>query len=93
MCRERIILFPFPLPVLNKRRKKGDCFMNGSVKWFNDKKGFGFIECDDGVEDVFVHQSNIEMDGFRTLSENDCVEFDTEKDERGRLRAIKVKKL
>lgn len=67
--------------------------MTGTVKWFNDKKGFGFIEPDDGLEDFFVHQSNIDMDGFRTLSENDRVEFETGKDERGRTRAINVKKL
>ena len=47
----------------------------GTVKWFNDTKGFGFIE-EEGGEDVFVHHSEIKMDGFRTLAEGDRVEFE-----------------
>ncbi len=47
----------------------------GSVKWFSDKKGYGFIVPDDGGEDLFVHHSNIDMDGFRTLQEGQKVEF------------------
>jgi CspA family cold shock protein len=47
----------------------------GIVKWFNDKKGFGFIEREDGT-DVFVHHSAISMEGFRTLEEGDRVSFD-----------------
>ncbi|MEN8149752.1 MAG: cold shock domain-containing protein [Planctomycetota bacterium] len=47
----------------------------GTVKWFDDAKGYGFIE-EDGGEDVFVHHSEIQMDGFKTLSEGDRVEFE-----------------
>jgi CspA family cold shock protein len=47
----------------------------GTVKWFNDSKGFGFIQRPDG-DDVFVHHSAIEAEGFRTLSEGDQVQFD-----------------
>ncbi len=47
----------------------------GKVKWFNDAKGFGFIEQETG-EDVFVHFSSIQMDGFKTLAEGQMVEFD-----------------
>jgi CspA family cold shock protein len=47
----------------------------GRVKWFNEAKGFGFIEQEDG-QDVFVHYSAVDMDGFKTLHENQEVEFD-----------------
>ncbi len=55
---------------------------NGIVKWFSDKKGFGFIEMEDGG-DVFVHHSAISSSGFRTLSEGDRVTFDVEEGDRG----------
>ena len=47
----------------------------GTVKWFNDQKGYGFIAVEGG-DDVFVHQSSIEMEGFRSLNEGDSVEFE-----------------
>ena len=53
---------------------------NGTVKWFNPEKGFGFIADDNGGEDVFVHFSAIQVDGFKTLAEGQKVEFDTEPD-------------
>ncbi|SDL80452.1 cold-shock protein [Tessaracoccus oleiagri] len=49
---------------------------NGTVKWFNAEKGFGFIEVDGGGKDVFVHQSAIQTRGFRTLDEGQRVEFE-----------------
>jgi len=55
---------------------------NGIVKWFSDKKGYGFIEKEDGG-DIFVHHSAIDMSGFKTLSEGDRVTFDVEEGERG----------
>ncbi|MBW1892793.1 MAG: cold-shock protein [Deltaproteobacteria bacterium] len=55
---------------------------NGIVKWFSDKKGFGFIEQEDGG-DIFVHFSSITMSGFKTLSEGDRVTFDVEESDRG----------
>ncbi len=63
----------------------------GTVKWFNDKKGFGFITQDNG-NDVFVHQTEIQGDGFRTLAEGDKVEFEVIKDQKG-YKASKVVKL
>ncbi len=67
----------------------------GTVKWFNAEKGFGFIANDDGSDDVFVHFSAIQTDGFKTLNEGQKVSFDTEQDPKNssKLRAINVKPL
>ena len=54
----------------------------GTVKWFNQKKGFGFLEQEEG-EDVFVHFSSITGEGFKTLNEGDAVEFELEKTDKG----------
>jgi CspA family cold shock protein len=55
----------------------------GTVKWFNDQKGFGFITPEDGERDCFVHHSAIQSEGFRTLSEGDQVEFDMVEGQKG----------
>lgn len=66
---------------------------NGTVKWFNADKGFGFISNDDGSGDVFVHFSAIQTDGFKTLDEGQKVTFDTEPDPKNssKLRAVDVR--
>jgi cold shock CspA family protein len=56
---------------------------SGVVKWFNDQKGFGFITRDNGGKDVFVHQTAIKAQGFRTLSEGERVTFDVVNAEKG----------
>lgn len=61
---------------------------NGKVKWFNDAKGFGFIESENGT-DVFVHHTGINASGFKSLKEGDSVTFDTEEGKKG-LAAINV---
>ena len=61
----------------------------GSVKWFSDQKGYGFIIPNDGGEDIFVHYSNIDGDGFKTLREGQEVEFEVSQGRKG-LEATKV---
>lgn len=62
---------------------------SGAVKWFNDTKGYGFIRSEDG-KDVFVHQSEIQMDGFRSLKEGQKVEFEIKQGDKG-AKAVNVK--
>ena len=71
-------------------RKEQAIVAKGTVKWFNEAKGFGFISQENG-EDVFVHYSAIQGDGFRTLAEGDKVEFDVVKGPKG-YQAANVRK-
>lgn len=63
----------------------GFTMTTGTVKWFNDAKGFGFIEPDDGSGDVFAHFSAIQMEGFRTLKQGGRVSFDLVQGPKGQL--------
>lgn len=62
----------------------------GTVKWFDTLKGFGFIAPDDGSDDVFVHQTAIRMEGFRSLADGESVEYQVEVDQNGRRKAVQV---
>lgn len=65
---------------------------NGTIKWFNAEKGYGFISDDEGGDDVFIHFSAIQTDGFKTLSEGQRVTYETEPDPRNssKTRAVNV---
>ncbi len=64
----------------------------GTVKWFNPEKGYGFIS-QEGGEDLFVHWSEIQMDGYKTLDEGAAVEFEVTQGDNGKLQASNVRKL
>lgn len=63
---------------------KGRCMATGTVKWFNDAKGYGFITPDDGSEDLFAHFSAIQMGGFKTLKEGQKVSFEVTQGPKGK---------
>ena len=73
-------------------RKEDSEMAEGTVKWFNPEKGYGFISQSDG-EDLFVHFSEIQMDGFKTLDEGAAVSFDGTTGQNGKLQASNVVKL
>ena len=64
----------------------------GKVKWFNDEKGYGFITPDEGDRDLFVHHTGVNGTGFKTLQENEVVEYDFETGPKG-MKATKVRRL
>jgi cold shock protein len=76
----------------NSMKKEIKKMPQGTVKWFNDQKGFGFITVEDGGKDVFVHHSAIEGSGFKSLQEGDRVTFEIEQGAKGPA-AVHVKKL
>jgi len=76
---------------MTRRKKEEGTLESGRVKWFNNKKGFGFIQRENGP-DLFVHFTSINEEGFRSLNEGDEVSFDVEEGERG-PKAVNVNRL
>lgn len=68
---------------MGKISKEGLMIQKGTVKWWNDSKGFGFLIPSDGGKDVFAHYTELRMDGFKTLIEGQAVEFELKVSERG----------
>ena len=68
----------------------GETVANGTVKWFSEQKGYGFIKPDEGEKDIFVHYSNITLEGFKTLRDGQRVEYESVPGRRG-LEATNVK--
>jgi CspA family cold shock protein len=66
-----------------RKRKGGNYVATGTVKWFNDAKGYGFIAPEDGGKDLFVHHSNIAGDGFKSLTEGAKVEYESREGQKG----------
>lgn len=80
------------LGILNRKEGERNMRATGTVKWFNDAKGFGFIEQADGP-DVFVHYTAIQENGFKTLTEGQAVEFDVVEGPKGKQAANITKKV
>jgi CspA family cold shock protein len=76
---------------LGEKEETSSMSVEGTIKWFNEKKGFGFIQQDNGP-DVFVHYSSIKADGFKTLAEGQRVQFDIEEGAKG-PKAVNVVKI
>jgi cold shock protein len=70
---------------------KGTTMTTGTVKWFNTQKGYGFIQPDDGTQDVFVHISAVERSGIGNLHEGQKVSFERERGDRGKTSAVNLK--
>ena len=87
-------MLPSPQTYVSKavKQRNTNIMATGKVKWFNDQKGFGFITPDDGSKDLFVHHTAITGEGFKTLAENQAVEFEVQQSDKG-PRAANVKKL
>ncbi len=72
---------------------ENDAMSNGTVKWFNAQKGYGFIQPDDGSKDVFVHITAVERAGLHGLNEGQKVSFDLEQGQRGKTSAVNLKSI
>ncbi len=87
IARKRSVVFR-----VNRGKEERHVMAQGTVKWFNPDKGYGFISREDG-DDLFVHYSEIQMDGFKTLDEGQAVEFEITTGQNGKLQASAVHKL
>ncbi|CAD7705402.1 unnamed protein product [Ostreobium quekettii] len=75
---------------MGEKSPEGEGRQRGTVKWFNASKGFGFVTPEEGGEELFVHQTSIQSEGFRSLREGETVEFNVETGEDGRTKAVRV---
>lgn len=80
------------MPRATRATKERHVMAQGTVKWFSSEKGYGFISREGG-DDLFVHFSEIQMDGYKTLDEGDAVEFEITTGQNGKLQASNVRKL
>jgi CspA family cold shock protein len=78
-------------PVRTHNHEEGIEMPIGTVKFFNEQKGFGFIQPEDGGADSFVHISDVERSGMSTLRENQRVSYDVEQDQRGKMKATNLR--
>jgi CspA family cold shock protein len=83
ISREHQVLEGTDIPGSDDTRTEDGMRTSGTVKWFNDTKGFGFITREDGEKDCFVHHSAIQGSGFKSLAEGDRVEFDVVQGQKG----------
>lgn len=88
---EKMFLWVYIKSVTKKKWGVKIMVRTGKIKWFNNEKGYGFIENENG-EDIFVHYSSIKQEGYKTLSEGQIVEFELLETEKG-LQAINVKEV
>src|SRR3954451_8459321 len=83
LCQRPRRCLPAPPAIAARRSQEGIRMATGTVKWFNDDKGFGFITPDDPGKDLFVHHTGINAQGFKTLAEGARVSFDAEAGDKG----------
>ncbi len=85
------LLLAFRDPALGSTTIRDSQMPTGTVKFFNESKGFGFIQPEGGGADAFVHISDVERSGMSTLRENQRVSYDVEQDQRGKMKATNLK--
>jgi CspA family cold shock protein len=83
MCRAAVVASPAPPRSQSQENRRGGIMATGTVKWFNDDKGFGFITPDEPGKDLFVHHTGINGSGFKSLAEGSKVSYTAEQGDKG----------